>query len=378
MSPKNVHDLPKNLTYDKQSERYRYRWARTGKRTWIGRDREQAIEYAERLNKAAEFERLQLIQKRVEPTLGDVIDLYLQLGMPEMPFAESTRSVHEAAYRRYKADLGDALFKSIDRLVIADWITNRSKANHTRNRHRLRWMRLYDFAIARKWCDFNEASATPRYSQSMKLPQNQIQRKRMTLDYFWSVHDVSPVHIQIAMQLSLVTLQAEQEVCNMQYADIKDGELYVIRRKTASESDAAFIKIRMTEEIDRLVKWSRQSRIVSPFIVHRIRRSVAPHQKRVPPHPTWVSPHALSQQFGFMCTRAGVSADYAHRQRPTFHEIRSLGARLMEQQGYPKHHVQMLMAHGNKKTTEIYLDNRSELSDGDFIAVDAPLVLNRG
>lgn len=378
MSPKQVHGLPPNLTYDRQSGRYRYRWARTGKRTWIGRDREQSIEYAERLNRAAEFERLQLLQRQVDPTLGDVIDLYLQLGLPELPLSDKTRAVHEASYRRYKGDMGAQLFRAVDRLAIADWIYRRSAANFTRNRHRLRWVRLYEFAIARKWCDFNEADATPRYSQSMKLPGNQVKRKRMDLEFFWQVHDVAPVSVQIAMQLSLVTLQAEQEVCNMQYSDIREGYLYVIRRKVAAESEAAFIKIALSPEIERIVRLSRQSGIVSPYIVHRIRRSKAPHAKYVPPHPTYVRPKALSQHFGQLTTRAGLSARYATKQRPTFHEIRSLGARLMEQQGYPKTHVQMLMAHGSRKTTEIYLDNRAELSDGDYIAVDAPLVLSRG
>ena len=41
---------------------------------------------------------------------------------------------------------------------------------------------------------------------------------------------------------------------------------------------------------------------------------------------------------------------------PTLHEIRSLGARLYEQRGYPKQLIQDLCGHKKPSTTEIYLD----------------------
>jgi len=44
--PKQIYDLPANLTYDKNSNRYRYRCPSSGKRTWIGADKSEAIAYA--------------------------------------------------------------------------------------------------------------------------------------------------------------------------------------------------------------------------------------------------------------------------------------------------------------------------------------------
>jgi integrase len=179
------------------------------------------------------------------------------------------------------------------------------------------------------------------------------------------------------MQLSLVTLQAEQEICWMQREHIRDGYLYVVRQKTAAESDAAFIRIRMNPEIERVLKMSRQSKIVSPFFVHRIRRSVSPHQKYVSPHPTFVRPQALSEEYRIARDRAKVSERYAAGEAPTFHEIRSLGARLMREQGVSEDVISALLAHGKRSTTEIYLDGRDVVPDDRYIEVEATLVLKR-
>ena len=41
-------------------------------------------------------------------------------------------------------------------------------------------------------------------------------------------------------------------------------------------------------------------------------------------------------------------------ERPTFHELRALGAWLYEQQGFPQEYIQALMGHADVKMTEHY------------------------
>lgn len=48
-------------------------------------------------------------------------------------------------------------------------------------------------------------------------------------------------------------------------------------------------------------------------------------------------------------------ADIPEEQRPTFHEIRSLGARLYEAQGIDP---QALLGHKDRRMTEVYTDER--------------------
>ncbi len=62
------------------------------------------------------------------------------------------------------------------------------------------------------------------------------------------------------------------------------------------------------------------------------------------------------------------------KQRPSFHEIRSLGARIYIEMGFDKKYTQYLMTHSNLKTTQIYLED-GIVSDDRFIKVNADMKL---
>ena len=61
-------------------------------------------------------------------------------------------------------------------------------------------------------------------------------------------------------------------------------------------------------------------------------------------------------------------------QRPTFHEIRGLGARLYRASGVAEDAIQALMTHSNRRTTQIYLERGvAALTDEDYHPVTATL-----
>ena len=376
MTPKNVYKLPANLTFDKQSKRYRYRWPPTDKRTWLGRDQQAAVDQANRLNKHLAFAKHELLKRRVTPSFGDLIDVFIVVRLPDMPLGPGTRKNLMSALNLYKRDLGERTLKSVDRVVIAQWIQSRCDRGSAMRKHRLNFVRLYDYAISRKWCNFNEAAAIQKFSGSLKLETNKVLRKRLSIDEFWQIHDHAPLHIQVAMQQSLVTLQARTEVCNMLHEHYKDGYLYVVRKKTAGESDAAFIKIKLSAEMQRIAALSRSSGIASPLLVHRLWvRGSKPAKADI--HPTFVRPQQLSVSFAKARVKSGVGTDYERGEAPSFHEIRSLGARLMAEQGINRQEIQRLLAHGNQRTSAIYLDGRDDISTTDYIPVEATLIIKR-
>ncbi|WP_345891488.1 tyrosine-type recombinase/integrase [Pseudomonas chlororaphis] len=47
-------------------------------------------------------------------------------------------------------------------------------------------------------------------------------------------------------------------------------------------------------------------------------------------------------------------------ERPTFHEIRALGAWLYEQQKFPQEYIQALMGHADEKMTKHYQKGHTE------------------
>jgi integrase len=63
-------------------------------------------------------------------------------------------------------------------------------------------------------------------------------------------------------------------------------------------------------------------------------------------------------------------------ERPSFHEVRGLGARLQKLRGRSLREVQELMTHSDPKTTQIYLElGRAALTDEHFTQVSVPFTL---
>ena len=75
-------------------------------------------------------------------------------------------------------------------------------------------------------------------------------------------------------------------------------------------------------------------------------------------HWTQVTPETITRAFKEAREAAGVRADLAIEQRPTFHEIRSLGGDRLRGLGWSEEQVQRLYGHTSEETTRKYLDRR--------------------
>ena len=376
MSPKRRYKLVENLTFDIGSGRYRFRNPITGKRTWVGRDKIEAISRAEIANKAIALEKKIKLKRDGVITMDYVIRLYIELVVPGKPWEDSTRGNHLAALELYAREFGEYLFSAVDRIFLADWINDRCTTFDCRSKHRSRLVDLYKFAISRGLTDANEADAVYQGSGSIKLAANRKVRKRLTSEQFQLIHAKAPPFLQIAMELSLVTLQARRECVDALHSNVRNGELFVVRKKTAGDSDMAFIRIPMTDQIEQILSKSRKSGIASPHIVHMRPQSMRPQHLQNKAHWSSVTPDYLSKAFAKARTAAGVGADLAARQRPSFHEIRSLGGRTYRELGYSKEYIQALMTHSDEKVTEIYLNNPDEIKPEHYKRVSAELKLS--
>jgi hypothetical protein len=236
---------------------------------------------------------------------------------------------------------------------------------------------LYTFAISRKLADVNEAEAVLKKSTSKKLEYNQKARQPLTIDKFMKIvkHDSCEPFLRVAMNLSLVTLQARSECVNLKYTDIRDGYLYVIRDKTSGDSDMAFIRIKITDQIEEIISESRKDNIASPFTVHRAPKTRQRKHLDNKPHWTYVMPNYLSKAFKKALEASCPEYKGMGRSAPSFHEIRALGSKVYREMGYCKDQIRALMTHANEKTTDIYL-NGGKLEDHHFIKVNAELNLS--
>jgi integrase len=89
-----------------------------------------------------------------------------------------------------------------------------------------------------------------------------------------------------------------------------------------------------------------------------------------------VKPEYLSKAFAEARDATELYKALKPLERPSFHEIRGLGARILRSRGVSEDAIQALMTHSNRRTTQIYLDlGASALTDDDYHTVSAPLML---
>lgn len=369
--------LPDNLTFDAHNGRYRYKNPETGKPSWVGTDREAACQLAREANIVLEARRIARATTDSLPTIGHGIDMYLRNVVPHKPWDAGT--LENAKYRLavIKRAMGDRKVGSTDRVFLAEWIAGRAENGDLYNKWRAMLVDLWRYFIARTWVDFNEADAVMKRSTSQKLAVNRRQRSRLELDDFWVIHDhdTCPAWLRIAMEQSLITLQARQEICAMRTSDYRDGWLYVIRDKVAGDSDAAFIRIALTPEIEAIKRRAMSDGVLTDYLVHRRPQRQVPSQRAKRPHWAAVVPTEITRVFQEVRDATGRWDGIAAANRPSFHEIRSLGAREYRNAGYPEQYIQALMTHAKRRTTTIYLEG-GKLTDEHFHPVEAGLSLD--
>jgi integrase len=73
-------------------------------------------------------------------------------------------------------------------------------------------------------------------------------------------------------------------------------------------------------------------------------------------HPFQVNADYLTKAVAKVIDASGAFNGYAEEEKPSLHELRSFGAHLYEEAGYPKKYIQALLGHANAKMTEHYLD----------------------
>ncbi len=92
-----------------------------------------------------------------------------------------------------------------------------------------------------------------------------------------------------------------------------------------------------------------EDNLSSPFLIHRLPNRSSPSERKS--HHTQVLPKYLSDRFAAARDKTGLFKTMPELERPTFHEIRSLGIKLYENNGYD---AQKLAGHTDRKMTELY------------------------
>ncbi len=210
-------------------------------------------------------------------------------------------------------------------------------------------------------------------SLKMRKPKDKKMRQRLKLEWYNEIHKIAPLWLQTAMDLSLQTTHAVLEISRIerklpaapkrpnrcgcvwfkQPIDGIYGTLYIHRQKTG-EKEAAHVAIPIGNKLKQIIDRSTQDNVLSPFVVHRLPKKQSNQTSALVTHKSQLTTQYISTAFSHYRDISGVCDHLEKSERPTFHEIRALAARLLQDQGI---NPQARMAHSDEKSTKIYTEN---------------------
>lgn len=187
-----------------------------------------------------------------------------------------------------------------------------------------------------------------------RVPTFEVERSRLTLDQFRSVYEKAKEldpWVARSLELAMLTAQRREDIARMMFSDVKDGFLFVTQTKTKAKLRIPVgLRIEVLDlSLEDVIKRCRDS-VISKSMLHHTRTS-----GKVKPGNS-VPKEALTRAF-MLARRASEITWEDGRTAPTFHELRSLAARLYADQ-YGQDFAQAILGHKSASMTEMYRDTR--------------------
>lgn len=282
-------------------------------------------------------------------TFGNVIDRFLRDRAPELGWSKRTMAENMGRIEKFRT-AEKANYESTDVRFFSDLIDQHFTGDGIRKAAYL-LKQIDRFAVGKGM------RRGPNVCDGLIAPQQKKRQRSRIKDYdqYLKIRAAAQPWLQRAMDFSLITLQPREVVCGMSLPRSGDTMLRVIRGKTG-----AAIAIHIGDSLQRVIQECRVEamRFGSRKLICKRQRGGG----------TTVAPDYLSKAFRKAVGASGLYEDNA----PTFHEIRSLGARMYKEAGYSRDFIQALAGHTEGKTTEIYLENGPK-----FTEAQALMELNR-
>lgn len=354
-------DWPKNL-YQNSDGYLWFRHPETKKTAGLGRDLKLAIAKARLINAKIDQRRAeQDLMERLQDggvTLAAWCDEFEEEYRADPARKSSTlKTVGYQLNAIRSAPFAGKSLPNVTTLDISTWLKEQAKTHPTMTALvRSRLMAVFRAAEARGHIGLGKNPVTPT-----DKPRVIVTRARLTLDDFNAilakVREAGLRWMENAMLLGLVTGQRREDLTKLRFAQVHDGFLWIVqgKGKTGHESklmipiDIGLPAVNMT--IDDVVKQCRDA-VVSKYIVHHV-RAVGMSKPGMP-----VTTDSLSTVFAQYRDLAEIKMG-VDKTPTTFHEIRSLSARLYAD-AYGEEFAQALLGHKSGKMTALYRDSRGQ------------------
>lgn len=345
-------DMPDYL-YPRRDKRtgvtyYAYRDPRTGKEYGLGSDKTKAIREARAANMALLAEQPTLIERMAVSsyTVSDWIPEYKEILAERGLAAATLRNIgmRLATVEKWVGEKPMSEATTLDFTQHFKAMAAEGKAQMVRALRSLA-TDMFREAIAAGRCKENPLLVT-------KAPRIKVKRERLSLQQWRAIYAESEhPWLMRAMELALVTGQRREDLARAKFSDYRDGFLHVIQGKTGA-------KIRISGSLrleavgltlDEVIKRCRDN-VVSQYLIHHHKAAGVARAGQP------VRLDTLSEKFAEARDRAVAARVIEVGDKPpTFHEQRSLAARLYDAEGKDP---QALLGHRHATMTEVYKDNR--------------------
>ncbi|WP_342220956.1 site-specific integrase [Candidatus Fukatsuia endosymbiont of Tuberolachnus salignus] len=335
-------DLPPNL-YVRNNGYYCYRDPRTGKEYGVGSVKRIAINEAIAMN-------MQIFDQRY--SLVDRINEVNTLSVTEW-VAKFTEKLHQRGLRSntlrdYQSRLtaitrafSDKALNTLTTKEIAEFLNSYSDQGKTTSAKLIRSLLIdmFNEAIAEGHLETNPVTAT-------RSPRIQVQRERLSLEEFLVIREAANQRqpwIGLSMDLALLTGQRVGDIQRMKWQDVYGGKWWVEQQKTGMK-----LVIPLTLSLEIINKNLEG-------ILNACRQQIGGEEyvfignKKIN-----LNPKRLSQGFTDSREQSGLKWQGTP---PSFHEIRSLSARL-HSEARGKDFAQKLLGHKSSAMTDKYRDSR--------------------
>jgi len=340
---------------------YRYKHPKTGKMHGLGNDKGRAIHVARILNSRLLMPRdeadQQLVDQVADGRTRDRLAVFLEKFSDEIlpgrrdtrgrSLAPATLSEYQRLTSRISDEWGHLAPKDVTRRMIAEFLDEWPP--NTSNKYRAILKQIFRHAIAGGLVDDNPADLT--------IPKAEIvQRQRLTLEAFNEIRKASDPWFRNALDLALYTLQRREDLVGIRFPDPGVNELVVTQGKTGTT-----VVIAIGAELAAVIKTCRDD-IASPLLIHkRSKRPGRQYTKKRLVHWSEIRPEMLTREFARVRDDRVTFKELPAAAKPSFHEIRALGADLYRKSGRPEADIQRLLGHTTAAMTAHYLDGHKDV-----------------
>lgn len=336
-------DLPPNL-YVRNEGYYSYRDPRNGKEYGLGRNRRLAVSEAiqaniELLGDAGHIPLSARINQVDSVTFHTWLDRYEKIiaarGLKQKTLTDYASKLRSIKERMQDIPIAEITTKQIA-MILNDYVNEGKNAMAKLIRSTLG--DIFREAIAEGHITANPVTAT----RTAKL---EVKRTRLTVEEYRKIYlaaeALSP-WVNLSMDLAVLTGQRVSDLCAMSWEDVREGYLYVEQSKTGAK-----LAIPVGLKIDELG-------ISLEEVLLKCRELSAAKTIISSPAGKVLTPATVSGNFRKARELSGL--DFSG-EPPSFHELRSLSARLHGKQSGDSF-AQHLLGHKSGVMTAKYRDDR--------------------